>query len=309
MSLQSSTRPYRISLFRGDSHTVEVTVKKKNPSNPTGPLLLVDITGASAVLTVKTRANDTTALIARAGTIPNPPGTDGLFSFEFAPADTASLKPGPYVYDVQVTDALSKVYTVLKDVFEVKEDVTNDGDGPPTPTPTPDPNPASYAKVFTVLLPAQADLVSVHAAHAASGISPFPSPASPDKPRNLQVFMDSGWDGGDVRVDGTDQFDVAVFEVFATGSNVTRVGSKVFKTVTSVTKTLVGTGATASVGIGNSLGLAGHLLAGSVDAMLFVNNLAEPGTLDSTYNSFTPTGTLPDGLTSYALIVNVTDNP
>lgn len=142
-ALISTGTPNKISLFRGDTHTVEVTAKKKNPANPTGPLIPVDVTGSTSLLTVKTRADDNTILIQKAGTIVNPPGTDGKLRFDFIPFDTASLKPGPYVYDVEVTVPVGKVYTVLKDTFEVKEDVTNTGTPPPPPPTPPPPTPVA----------------------------------------------------------------------------------------------------------------------------------------------------------------------
>lgn len=166
--------------------------------------------------------------------------------------------------------------------------------------------PAAFAKVFVVAVPALADLVAVHAAFAGNDASnTFPGPiTNPDVPRNLQVALASGWDGGDVTAVGTDQFDAAVTETFTTGSGVTRVGVKVFKTVTSLTKATVGaSAAAATVGIGNKLGITG-VLVDTTSAVLLCDNTGEPATLDATYDAFTPT-TLPNGAFSYALIANV----
>lgn len=165
--------------------------------------------------------------------------------------------------------------------------------------------PAAFSKIFAVATPAISDLVSVHAALAGTAANMFPGPISnPDKPRNLQVFMATGWDGGDITVTGTDQFDISTSEIFTTGSNVIRVGSKVFKTVTDISKTTVGaSAATASVGIGDTFGVSG-VFVDTTSYMLTAGNAAEPAVLSMTYNSFTPT-TLPDGVVSYLLIVNV----
>ena len=122
----STTQPNRISFFRGDSHSIEVTVKKRDLTDPTGKkLVVVDLSpGLTCVLTLKTRATDTTVLVSRVGYVTNPPGTDGKLKFDFVPGDTAGIKPGLYPYDVQVTFTSGLRYTVLKDLFELKEDVT-----------------------------------------------------------------------------------------------------------------------------------------------------------------------------------------
>jgi SPP1 family predicted phage head-tail adaptor len=165
-----------------------------------------------------------------------------------------------------------------------------------------------YTKTFTVMLPAAADLSSVHASVLATAVNAFPGPfTDPDFPRNLQVDLASGWDGGDITIAGTDQFDAAVIEVFTTGSGVTRVGTKIFKTVTAISKASVGVAAAgATVGVGNKLGVVGRL-ADTESAILMVNNAAEPATLDDTYDAFTPTVTVPNGSASYALLVNVSE--
>lgn len=163
----------------------------------------------------------------------------------------------------------------------------------------------SASKVFAYTSPASADAVSVHSGVAASFAAlAFPTIVQPPIPRNLVVTLASGWDGGDVTVVGTNQFDEAVSEVFLAGSAVTRTGVKVFKTVTSITKSLVGaSGALGSVGVGSKLGISG-VLADALSAVLFIDNGASAATLDATYHAFTPS-TVPDGALSYALIANI----
>lgn len=131
----------------------------------------------------------------------------------------------------------------------------------------------------------------------------FPGPfTDPDVPRNIRVTMAAGWDGGDVTVVGTDQFDAAVNEVFTTGDGVTRVGTKIFKTVTSATKaTPAGvTGNGASIGTGDKVGLLLHIADNA--GALFVDGTPEAVTLDATYDAFTPTTTPSD--TTYLALVN-----
>jgi hypothetical protein len=164
------------------------------------------------------------------------------------------------------------------------------------------------AKVFTVPTPVIADTTSVQAGYAANqGSNTFTGVTNPDVPRNLQVFFAAGWDGGDVTVVGTNQFSNALSEVFTTGSNVLRVGAKIFKTITSITKGSVGaSSALASVGPENTLGIVG-VLADTSNALLFANNVAIGGTLDAVNQAFTPQASqVPDGVLGYALLANVT---
>lgn len=131
----------------------------------------------------------------------------------------------------------------------------------------------------------------------------FPGPfTDPDVARNLRVTFSADWDGGDVTVTGTDQFDAAVSEVFEDVAGTTVVGVKIFKTVTGATKeTAAGvTGDGASIGTGDTLGLPLEL-ADEV-GMGFVAAVAEEIVLDDTYHSFVPDTTPAD--TTYTVLVN-----
>ncbi len=130
---------------------------------------------------------------------------------------------------------------------------------------------------------------------------------SPVVPRNLRVTMGANWDGGDVIVYGTDQFDVLINETFAAGTTVLRVGSKAFKTVTKITKTLVGTDVgvanTASVGSGDALGIAAHL-SGTYGSGHLIGTGFDSPTLNTTYNTVT-FATAPDGAKDWNLFTNI----
>lgn len=114
-----STSSGLISMFRGDTNQVTVTAQMLQND---GTYLPYDLTGGSARLTVRKRIGDAVAL-AKTGTI-LAPATDGRIQFTFAPADTVSLTPGVYQYDVEITTAASAVYTVVRSTFEVREDVS-----------------------------------------------------------------------------------------------------------------------------------------------------------------------------------------
>jgi hypothetical protein len=108
--------------FRGDNHTVTVTVRRK-ASAPPHPWVVQDITGASAVLTVKRKASDTPALFSVNGVITGA-ATLGVFTFEVLPAMTVALGPSSgYVYDIEIVLGTGQVYTVSKGKYDLLEDV------------------------------------------------------------------------------------------------------------------------------------------------------------------------------------------
>lgn len=122
--------------------------------------------------------------------------------------------------------------------------------------------------------------------------------------RNLLITFQAAWDGGDVVVVGTNQFDAVISETFVSNPASTRVGLKIFKTVTSVAHTAVGaTANTYSVGDGDKLGIIPVPVASS-PVVLFTSGVAEAVTFDATYNGFTPTS-IPNSARTYILSANV----
>lgn len=108
-----------ITFVAGDSHVVRVTVSER-VNGATSPM---DISGASAVLSVKASPTDATYLLQKACSITD--GPEGVLEAAFAPADTSELAPGRYVYDVQVTTIGLAVYTVVVDSFELTAGITD----------------------------------------------------------------------------------------------------------------------------------------------------------------------------------------
>ncbi len=158
----------------------------------------------------------------------------------------------------------------------------------------------SVARVLSVGPVAAKSTTVVHALF--DGITPFVGPfTNPDVPRNLRVTKSASWDGGTITVVGTDQFDAAVSETFNADVETT-VGVKIFKTVTSATKSIPAgvAGSGASIGTGDKVGL----LVPIADAVgfLWVGTTAEAVTLDAVYHAFTPTTT--PAATTYKLLVN-----
>ena len=148
--------------------------------------------------------------------------------------------------------------------------------------------------------------VNVHAAIASDNASAVTtSITNPAIPRSLQVVFAASWDGGDITIVGTDQFDAAVTEVIPDTANSTVEGVKIFKTVTSISNETVGTGGsrTATVQTGPKIGLLQSLVGEY--GMLLTDDAAEAATWDATYSAFTPT-TAPNGTHGYTVTHNTT---
>ncbi|MCK6529701.1 hypothetical protein L6R50_19820 [Myxococcota bacterium] len=158
--------------------------------------------------------------------------------------------------------------------------------------------------------PAAPDTTSVHAAFAGNdAANDFPGPfANPDVPRAVQIAFAAGWDGGNVTVNGTDQFDQAVNEVIVANPGATVVGTKVFKTVTSASKGAVGANAAgASIGRASKLGVGSAAVPRVKDfntrgvGELSVDGITEASTWDGTNSAVTPT-TAPNGARRFVAV-------
>lgn len=167
------------------------------------------------------------------------------------------------------------------------------------------------SKVFALGAPAAPNTTAVHAGFAGNdAASAFPGPfTNPDQPRNATVTFAAGWDGGDVDLAGTDHFDAAQTELFASNPGATSAGTKTWKTITGATKSAVGAAAdTASIGTGKIVGIIDSTGAGVVlddtAGMLTADGVGEAGSFDSVNNSVDPT-TAPDGSVEFAVVVNV----
>lgn len=152
--------------------------------------------------------------------------------------------------------------------------------------------------------PAAAAAASVHANYNADEAdNAFPGAfTNPDVPRNVTVTFNAAWDGGDVTIEGTDQFGNAISEVIADAAGSTVAGAKIFATVTGASKELVGAAAApASIGTGTILGLSQPLSSASGN-LLFADGVGEAGTWDATNHSVDPT-TAPDGSAEFIVII------
>lgn len=157
------------------------------------------------------------------------------------------------------------------------------------------------AKLFKYDNIAAKGAADVHASIQANAL--FSAFTSPVFPRNLCITFGAGWDGGNITVVGTNQFNQAVSETFVVSLGAVVVGTKIFKTVTSATFTAGTAGGTktASIGSGDKLGITANVIGafGKLD----LAGVGEAVTIDATYDAFTPT-TVPDGAVDYTLLVN-----
>lgn len=127
--------------------------------------------------------------------------------------------------------------------------------------------------------------------------------ANPDVPRNLFATFAGSYDGGNITIVGTDQYGKRQTEVLLANAGSTRVGSVVFKSVVSVTRSAVGVNAaTVKVGTGTKIGIGAIPVRAPVH-IFTADGVSEAATLDATYGSVVPT-TAPDGAHDYKLLIS-----
>jgi len=105
---------YRVDLYINNNRTLRVFIKDED-------LNIVDLTGATLVLTVRKESGGAavfTKSTAVAGEGQIGAADEGECFFYILPADTASLD-GQYIFDVALTTAASKTYTVLEGILNL----------------------------------------------------------------------------------------------------------------------------------------------------------------------------------------------
>jgi len=110
---------YKIDIYADNNRTIRIYVKDDD-------LNVVDLTGASAILTVK-QTKDTAVLFTKSTAVPAEgaigAADEGEIFFYLLPADTASLDIGQYVFDVKVTLSGGNEYTVVEGIFNLLQPV------------------------------------------------------------------------------------------------------------------------------------------------------------------------------------------
>lgn len=109
-----------LSMTRGDTAAFTITVTRSGSAE--------NITGATLYFTVKSNSAqaDAAAIIQKSTvsgiTITN--GAGGIASVAITPANTSSVTPGVYYYDVQYRTTGGDVYTVDSGYFLLQEEIT-----------------------------------------------------------------------------------------------------------------------------------------------------------------------------------------
>lgn len=166
------------------------------------------------------------------------------------------------------------------------------------------------AKCFQFVEPDAAG-VNIHDAIASDNATPISGPmaviTNPSIPRTVQVVFTALWDGGDITIVGTDQFDNAQTEVIADAAGTTVQGVKVWKTITSISNETIGAGAvlTATVQTGPSLGLL-TAISGDAFGIAQTDGAADNAVFNAAYNSFKPAAA-PNGSRTYVVCYNVSN--
>lgn len=105
-------------VIRGDSHTINLTITNAGTA--------VNLTGYTVFFTVnasESPSDDTGAAIQKTVTSHSDP-TNGKTVITLAPADTSSLTPGTFWYDIQLKDGSGNITSFEKDKFILVSDIT-----------------------------------------------------------------------------------------------------------------------------------------------------------------------------------------
>ena len=130
--------------------------------------------------------------------------------------------------------------------------------------------------------------------------------AQPDMPRNVRIKGGSSWDGGSVTVVGT-YLGLPQTEVFTQAQvfNATIAGNKPFTTITSITKSAVGTNGSNNTILadwGDKLGCPATLA--NTAGIAWIAGTYDAPTLSTTYNTYSP-ATATNGARVFTLLANV----
>ena len=106
-----------LQVFKRDTKIYNLTFKDSDE-------VAIDITGYTIFFTVKQDETDTdaNAKISKTVTSHTSP-TEGLSQVTLEPADT-DLDVRKYYYDIQIKDGSGNITTVVKDTFEIVQDIT-----------------------------------------------------------------------------------------------------------------------------------------------------------------------------------------
>ena len=111
----------KLTVDRGTTFTIDIVYKKNG--------VAASLTGATIRFTVKTAefdssTDDSTALVSKNVTS-HTDASNGLSAIVLNPADTATITPGKYRYDIKVAEAGGAVYKIDEGVLTLDGSPTN----------------------------------------------------------------------------------------------------------------------------------------------------------------------------------------
>lgn len=113
---------YNLEIYRGDNKTWILTfVDGITPVNLTGQTIFFTVKKQN--IYVESSSDTTDALISKTITAHTNP-TGGISSLALVPADTSSLTPATYKYDMQLKDGSGSILTFITGNFTILADVT-----------------------------------------------------------------------------------------------------------------------------------------------------------------------------------------
>ena len=162
---------------------------------------------------------------------------------------------------------------------------------------------AKMALGVNIPAPAAKSTTGRHAALAGTAAVAFPGPfTQPAANRNATATFAASYDGGNINLVGLDDFGQPQTETLVAVAASTVVGVKVWSSITSASRTVVGVNAaTVSLGTGDKLGLGVKVSAGFIVGTK--DGVAELMVLDAANAGVTPT-TVPNGAVNYNILVN-----
>jgi len=105
---------YNFNYYRGDTNEFVLRPKAANGST-------FNLTGYSAQYFIANRRGSTATQYEAQGTVD---AVNGLVTCTLLPGTGRTLAPGTYVYDVQITNGPSLIYTLLTGTITVTDDIT-----------------------------------------------------------------------------------------------------------------------------------------------------------------------------------------
>ena len=111
------TTQHSFSMYRGDTKSINLTVTDDDG-------VAVDLTGAEVWLTLKSAVTEADPGVLQKKVTSHTTPLEGKTSITIDPADTDSVSPDDYLYDIQLKQAAGTISTLLQGAFKIRADIT-----------------------------------------------------------------------------------------------------------------------------------------------------------------------------------------